>query len=93
MASTQRGVEKGILAANQTAHAECLRGSGLRYRSLRLSLHAKVRRKASARSGERMPRFFMSALLSTTILPVDVGVSRGRQLRDENGSQSPTFSR
>ena len=39
---------------------------------LRLSPHAKVRRKASAKSGERMPRFFMSALLSTAILPVEV---------------------
>ena len=34
--------------------------------------HANVRRKASAKSGERMPRFFMSASLSTTILPVEV---------------------
>jgi hypothetical protein len=50
------------------AHAEHWR-TGLRYRSLRLSPHANVRRKASARSGERMPRFFMSALLSTSILP------------------------
>src|SRR5262245_15997767 len=54
------------------AHAERFT-TGLRYRStLRLSFPAKVRRKASARSGERMPRFFMSALLSTTILPVEV---------------------
>jgi hypothetical protein len=27
--------------------------------------------KASAKSGERSPRFFISALLSTTILPVE----------------------
>jgi hypothetical protein len=60
------------MAHHHAAHPECLR-KGLRYRStLRLSPHAKVRRKASAKSGERRPRFFMSALLSTTILPVDV---------------------
>jgi hypothetical protein len=48
------------------------RRTGFRWRSIFLSPHAKVRRKASAKSGERMPRFFMSALLSTTILPVEV---------------------
>jgi hypothetical protein len=60
------------LSANHAAQAERRRGSGLRYRSLRLSPHAKVRRKASAKSGERSPRFFMSALVSSTILPVEV---------------------
>jgi hypothetical protein len=39
---------------------------------LRLSPQAKVSRKASAKSGERIPRFFMSALLSTNTLPVEV---------------------
>jgi len=40
----------------------------------RMSPQAKVRRKASAKSGERIPRFFMSALLSTIIFPVEVKV-------------------
>jgi hypothetical protein len=49
------------------------RRTRLRYVCIfRVSLHAKVSRKASAKSGERSPRFFMSALLSTTILPVEV---------------------
>ena len=54
-----------------------MRGSGLRYRSLRASPEAKVRRNASAKSGDRIPRFFISALLSTSILPVDVKVYVG----------------
>jgi hypothetical protein len=46
-------------------------------------MHAKMRRKASAKSGERMPRFFMSALLSTTILLVEVKLYGCCQLCDQ----------
>jgi hypothetical protein len=43
------------------AHAQHLR-TDLRYRGiLRCSPPAKVRKKASAKSGDRIPRFFMSA--------------------------------
>jgi hypothetical protein len=41
--------------------------------ALNLPLTAREgEKKTSAKSGERSPRFFMSALLSTTILPVEV---------------------
>jgi hypothetical protein len=43
---------------------------------------ARVRRKASARSGERMPRFFMSAFLDDRY-----GVNRARE-RDDNVASS-----
>jgi hypothetical protein len=66
------------------AHAECLRGARLRCRSIFFFRpQAKVRRKASAKSGERMPRFFMSAFDSTTIFPVDVKPYEG----DVRGSE------
>jgi hypothetical protein len=63
-------------------HAECLLTAGLRCGSISFFCpQARVRRKASARSGERMPRFFMSAFLDDRARERDDNVASSGELR------------